>query len=190
MDYQPFYCEENIWKLCEHGVNAGSQVIFISNLNREALLFEQRGGDPIHGMVAWDYHVILAEPLSSAAREHGMSGNSYGRPQDATKLATWSIRDFDTRLGNPCLWTTYRDQTFRKLPVDFAPWTPMFRPVPAELYHQRFASDRSHMRNPDGSWIRPPPSWPMIGEGSNLMSLIDFRDNSWGEVVELNELLS
>ena len=40
--------------------------------------------------------------------------------------------------------------------------TRRLRLVPFPLLQQRFASDRSHMRRPDGGWNAPPPSWPPI----------------------------
>lgn len=37
-----------------------------------------------------------------------------------------------------------------------------YRVVPAADYLEHFASDRSHMRRPDGSWSAPPPPEPCI----------------------------
>lgn len=37
-----------------------------------------------------------------------------------------------------------------------------FRVIPADTYLIEFSSDRRHMRRPDGSWIKPPPSYPPI----------------------------
>lgn len=37
-----------------------------------------------------------------------------------------------------------------------------FRVVAAESFLQRFASDRSHMRAADGSWLQPPPAYACI----------------------------
>lgn len=34
--------------------------------------------------------------------------------------------------------------------------------IPADGFLLNFASDRSHMRNPDGSWKMPPPPYPPI----------------------------
>lgn len=41
-----------------------------------------------------------------------------------------------------------------------------FRVIPAETYLAEFASDRRHMRRPDGTWIKPPPSYPPIQTSS------------------------
>jgi len=34
--------------------------------------------------------------------------------------------------------------------------------VPAETYLRVFASDRSHMRMEDGTWLSEPPTYPVI----------------------------
>ena len=34
--------------------------------------------------------------------------------------------------------------------------------IPATDFLNDFASDRSHMRNEDQSWIKPPPEYPSI----------------------------
>lgn len=56
-----------------------------------------------------------------------------------------------------------------------------FRVVPAPVYLQNFASDRSHMKRPDGTWIKPPPDYACIKSASKsflfltlilLMSLV------------------
>lgn len=52
------------------------------------------------------------------------------------------------------------------------------RLVPARVLLQRFASDRSHMRRPDGTWSAPPPPQPCIvaQDGSSTMNLGRYRD--------------
>ena len=167
LDYQPFYCEENIWKLCQRGVATGSQVLFLSNPARQVLLGEQRAGDSEAGVVIWDYHVILAEPDESG----------------------WRIRDLDTRLGDPCPWPLYRQSTFPPLLEKYADWAPWFRVVPAEQYLKIFCSDRRHMQE-DGVWLHPPPEWPEIGDGFNLMRFVEMEETFVGEVMELPELES
>lgn len=66
------------------------------------------------------------------------------------------------------------------------PKTPhrMYRLVPAASLLQHFASDRSHMRRPDGSWCAEPPPYPCItaaaaaaaADGSCTMNLPRYRD--------------
>lgn len=53
----------------------------------------------------------------------------------------------------------------------------MYRLVPAASLLQDFASDRSHMRRPDGSWSAQPPPYPCItATDSTHMNLGRFTD--------------
>lgn len=50
--------------------------------------------------------------------------------------------------------------------------------VAAGQYLQHFASDRSHMRRPDGSWMADPPPWPCLvacdGTPNNITKFWDM----------------
>lgn len=46
------------------------------------------------------------------------------------------------------------------------------RVVPADSFLSNFASDRSHMRNPDGSWKMPPPLYPPIHTAGHMTALM------------------
>ena len=53
----------------------------------------------------------------------------------------------------------------------------MYRLVPAASLLQHFASDRSHMRLPDGSWSADPPQYPCIVAADGCcMNLHRYRD--------------
>lgn len=53
----------------------------------------------------------------------------------------------------------------------------MYRLVPAASLLQHFASDRSHMRRPDGAWSAQPPPYPCITAADGTrMNLSRFRD--------------
>jgi hypothetical protein len=41
-----------------------------------------------------------------------------------------------------------------------------FRVIPANEFLKEFASDRRHMKRPDGTWIKPPPNYPAIQTAS------------------------
>jgi hypothetical protein len=58
----------------------------------------------------------------------------------------------------------------------------------AATYRDALASDRRHMRAPDGSWRAPPPSWPTIGDGHTLDRLLDLAEPSPGDVLDLGAL--
>jgi hypothetical protein len=57
--------------------------------------------------------------------------------------------------------------------------------VPASEYLARFSSDRSHMRDEDGTWKAEPPTLPVIGQGMNLWRWVDMVEDWVGEVLDL-----
>jgi protein N-terminal glutamine amidohydrolase len=162
---QPFYCEENVWHLCQEPLFASKtrHVVFISNLERAVPMWNQRAGrgKPI----VWDYHVIMLVE---------------------SPLEVW---DADTTLGLPTRLFDYLEGSFH--PYVESPFAPSFRVVRAEEFVEVFASDRSHMQRADGSFRKPPPSWPMIGKpgtASNLMHFIDMGREFVGDVLSLPDL--
>ena len=75
------------------------------------------------------------------------------------------VWDLDTRLSFPVSFTEYVQQAIhpRDIPARFQQ---LFRIVKGTDYLRTFASDRSHMINPDGSWKSPPPDYtPIHTEG-------------------------
>lgn len=46
-----------------------------------------------------------------------------------------------------------------------------FRVIAASDFLRDFASDRRHMKRPDGSWIKPPPNYPAITTTSMCSSI-------------------
>lgn len=66
---------------------------------------------------------------------------------------------------------------------------PWFRIVAGKRYIGELSSDRSHMRDRDGKWLAPPPSWPCIGRPpGNLDRLLDLDDLSFGPWIDLATL--
>jgi protein N-terminal glutamine amidohydrolase len=164
--YQPFYCEENVWQLCAHPALAGREleVVFVSNAARLVAMWHQRAAPPGEAIL-WDYHVFVI------ARE----------PSE--------VWDLDTDLGAPVAAERYFAASFRPVAPEHAP---RFRVVDASLFRSAFASDRSHMRR-DGSghFLKEPPPWPPIGApgaASNLMSFVDTTADFLGAVVDLDAL--
>jgi hypothetical protein len=140
-DYTPFYCEENIWRLCAARAARGekSTIVLISNPTRSVALWSQRAA-PVGEPMAWDYHLILLAPAGER----------------------WEVWDLDTRLGAPRDFDEYAGLTFAE-PGALPPrWEPRFRVIDGGEFLARFSSDRSHMRGPRGGWRRPPPTWPPI----------------------------
>ncbi|XP_005948875.1 protein N-terminal glutamine amidohydrolase isoform X4 [Haplochromis burtoni] len=141
--YTSCYCEENVWKLCDYVRKQRTAplehlfVIFISNETRTVPLWKQKSG---HGdlPVIWDYHVILLQADQSDSL----------------------VYDLDSTLSFPCSLKLYAAQALRS-ESDIRPeYHRKFRVVPADSFLLNFASDRSHMRNSDGSWKMPPPTVP------------------------------
>lgn len=166
--YWPFYCEENIWHLCADPRLEGDQrwAVLISNPGRQVALWFQKAA-PRRGLpVVWDYHVVL------------LVQNAGG----------WQIWDLDSALPTPLDAERWLAATFAGTTAVGPDFAPRFRLLEADLYRRSLASDRRHMRHADGSWHAPPPPWPPIGEGSNLMELLDMDRSSPGEVVGLDEL--
>ncbi|MFV8751857.1 hypothetical protein ACNOYE_15030 [Nannocystaceae bacterium ST9] len=161
----PFWCEENVWHLCEHELVAGRErhVLIVSNEIRRVAMWAQRAARHPMVPIGWDYHVALLV--------RGDRG--------------WEIWDLDSTLGLPVPATAWLDCSF--LAPDSA-LAPVFRVVAADRYRREFASDRSHMLEDDGSYRQPPPSWPAIGRASNLARFVDMDDRFVGEIMDLAEL--
>ncbi len=139
--YQPFYCEENIYHLCQspHFTARSPSALFVSGLGGECVMWHQKQARRPGAPLSWDYHVLLL------VRD------------------PWEIWDFDTTLGFPVPAAMYLRRSFRpeiEIPVELTPW---FRCVDAAELASTFASDRSHMRDRGGVFQRPPPPWAAIG---------------------------
>jgi len=165
--HQAFYCEENVFHLCQHAVLAGRgrSAVFVSGAMGGCVMWHQRAARGPAAALFWDYHVfVLAE-------------------------GPWEVWDLDTRLGCPLPAAEYLARSFREgLPPDLAP---VFRVVPSDELVATLASDRSHMRGRDGRFERPPPPWPTVSapeRGSNLGQFIDMSAPFVGDVLSLEEL--
>uniref|UniRef100_A0AAX7V975 Protein N-terminal glutamine amidohydrolase n=2 Tax=Astatotilapia calliptera TaxID=8154 RepID=A0AAX7V975_ASTCA len=168
--------EENVWKLCDYVRKQRTAplehlfVIFISNETRTVPLWKQKSG---HGElpVIWDYHVILLQADQSDSL----------------------VYDLDSTLSFPCSLKLYAAQALRS-ESDIRPeYHRKFRVVPADSFLLNFASDRSHMRNSDGSWKMPPPTYAPICTAECQMNLDGFINMDpaigWGVVFSLNHFL-
>jgi hypothetical protein len=173
--YSACYCEENIWHLAQSDQLPDSErtVVFIAAESGACPLWEQRAVPAEREPVFWDYHVILL----LHERDAGY------RWQNAC------VFDLDSTAGWGLSLTEYLAATFPMAGQLRDEYEPRFRLIPAEDYVRDFASDRSHMRGDDGSWLAPPPEWPLIGEGHNLPDYISTTDAPPGRVVTLAELM-
>ncbi|XP_053805653.1 protein N-terminal glutamine amidohydrolase isoform X2 [Vidua chalybeata] len=144
--YSSCYCEENVWKLCDYIRSQDRYpleefyAVFISNDKRMIPLWKQKSGHADEPVV-WDYHVILLH-LSSGEQNF--------------------IYDLDTVLPFPCPFDVYSVEAFR-LDDSLRPeFHRKIRMIRADLYLKTFASDRSHMKDANGKWQKPPPPYPCI----------------------------
>ncbi|MFT7623038.1 MAG: hypothetical protein ACI9WU_002215 [Myxococcota bacterium] len=156
--HQPFYCEENAYRLSLFAEHRDSVVVFISNTDKRVALWSQRAGRESDGLILWDYHVVL---LGS----DGLVRDPDCRAGERLPFADWAQASFP-----------YRSQ----VPSDFAP---LFRVVSSAELHATLRSDRSHMRLDDGSYAHPPPVWPAISVGSNLMDFVDMGNKETPGIV-------
>ncbi|NQZ08694.1 MAG: hypothetical protein HRT35_16185 [Algicola sp.] len=174
-DYWPLFCEENVWQLCRHHHFAQHKTfaVFISNETKACTLWLQQSASKQDLPVVWDYHVVLF-----ACSEVLYNGINNGR---------WTVWDLDSDLALGISVEDYLVQTFLPLAPGFGHYAPTFRVVEGEVFKARFSSDRQHMKNSDGTWKSPPPSWPAIihEEGLALAELIDMKHD---ECMTLDEL--
>ncbi|XP_054713096.1 protein N-terminal glutamine amidohydrolase-like [Uloborus diversus] len=177
--YTSCYCEENVWKLCEYIKNNQEDLlstcfaVFISNRNESVPLWCQKSGQQEDNLAVWDYHVIFV---------HSPENNSGS-----------VVYDLDSTLPFPVPFEKYAPLTFQfdsLLPVSHHRF---FRVIPAKIYLEIFASDRSRMKKADGTWIKQPPPYPCLTTNESTNNLEDFisMDSSRGvgEVMNLRKFL-
>ena len=177
LDYQPFYCEENVWRLLRRDELAGHRAwaVIVSSRAGRLVALRQKAGRRAEGLVCWDYHVFA------------MVENA-----DGTRLAL----DLDSDLPFPCPLARYLADGFppthdeRRQPGFRPIFQPIFRVIAAADYLTGLASDRSHMRKPDGVYFAPPPPWPAPGAGKNntLMAWVDVSRDSFGALYDLAQM--
>ncbi len=168
--YCAYFCEENVWKLCQESLFSDREirVVFVSNPSKPVALWHQKAAPSPEMPVIWDYHVFLL-----------------------VKDEEWQVWDLDTTLGFPLSASEYWKATFAMgyaLPVEFQPW---FRVLTGEEYQLHFSSDRSHMLDPQGKWMKEPPSWTspwQEDKGMNLNRFVEMKEGFVGEICELGEM--
>jgi len=168
--YWPYYCEENVWWLaCDLHSQAGA-AIFISGAEDRVVMAAQRAGAPPHGVLCWDYHVVLMRWRETA----------------------WEIVDPDCtapEAAEGLRLDEYARISFPALTDRWAHCAPRFRIVDAPTFTSTFASDRRHMRDDQGGWLEPPPPWPCVGTGHSLDSFRAMSADHGNDTISLAELL-
>jgi hypothetical protein len=152
--YTSAYCEENVWQLAkslkDQGKLEGKQAaaVFVSNEGETVAMQQQRSGNGPLGSLVWDYHVVFL------------------LEDDEHKL---NVLDLDTTLPFPCPLSEYAQKSFP--PAAPRRNQASFRVIPADVFLSTFASDRSHMIRPNGSWASPPPDYPPIATAGACLAL-------------------
>lgn len=103
-------------------------------------LWRQRAGRDEEKLVIWDYHVIFIY-----------------KPDERCL-----VFDLDSDLPFPTYFHKYVTETFRTDAILNPEYHRFFRVIAAGQFLQTFASDRRHMKKPDGTWMKPPPPYPCI----------------------------
>ncbi|KAL8624670.1 hypothetical protein ACOMHN_038216 [Nucella lapillus] len=175
--YTCCYCEENVWKLCEHMKNHHEAevrncfVVFISNTDKRIPVWYQRSSKRPDRLIIWDYHVVVV----------------YKDPE-----RSW-VYDFDTELPFPCRLDKYNALAIRDDCILKPEFRRSFRVVTGEEYLKTFASDRSHMVKEDGTWMADPPAYPCISTPEcqdNLQEFLSMEQNTGiGTVLTTPQLL-
>lgn len=168
-DYAACYCEENVYRLAGHPALAGyaRHVAFVSNHGRSCAMWAQQLAAQDGLPVVWDYHVILFVQAG---------------------LRRW-VYDLDSTVDFPVEARAYLEASFPfadRLPEVYAP---RFRVVEAGRLFAVFSSDRSHMRDDDGTFRAPPPVWPAIRPAgappTNLDRFVDTEAEFEGRCFDL-----
>ena len=98
------------------------------------------------------------------------------------------VYDLDTILDFPASFIDYVKQTFGSDDNLKPQFRRYFRVIRADVFLERFASDRSHMLSETGEWMSPPPSYPPILTAESANNLQDFismqPDSGYGEVMQ------
>ncbi|OWF40932.1 protein N-terminal glutamine amidohydrolase-like isoform X1 [Mizuhopecten yessoensis] len=156
--YTSCYCEENVWKLCEHvkGNNpdrlAYCYCMFISNENKQIPLWYQKSSFAPDGVVVWDYHVIFVYNEGDVSL----------------------VYDLDTKLPFPCDFTEYAAKGIRPNKTVKKQYHRKFRVIPGLKFLSTFASDRSHMLDANKQWLSDPPLYPCIQTSDSTNNIQDY----------------
>ena len=158
LQYWPFYCEENIWHLCQepHLLPFERKVVFISNENRCVAMKNQRTGS----LVYWDYHVVLL-----------------------FRDTDWKIADLDTLLSLPCRSKKYLSNTFVPTEPPIFRVVEAGHYIRCFTSDRRHMIDRN-----EKYLQPPPPWDTIGGSGFNLWDFVDTTNSTHGQLYELNEM--
>ena len=138
-DYQPYYCEENVWRLCQDPRLAAAERLVavitgagLLGAERRCLFFHQRCAGAPQEPVLWDFHVVL---LACAGG--------------------WQVWDLDSDLGAPVAAADYLSATFGDQRLIPAALRPRLRLIDAATYVARLRSTVRTCAVPTGAFSTP-----------------------------------
>lgn len=168
--HQPYYCEENAWRLLATTslVRGPAEVVLVANRFGRVACWAQRAATAVELPVLWDYHVVVAEALPDGARR---------------------IWDPDSWIGPIAPAAAWLAATFLDPSHVRARYHPRFRVVPADRWIDGLATDRAHMRDRRGRWLKPPPPWdpPGADRPANLFAWLDQDHPDWIDRARLEQ---
>ena len=140
-------------------------MVLISNATRQCALWHQQAAPPGESII-WDYHVIYLF----------LEGEQ------------WFVSDFDSDLPWGLPISSYLLSTFDTSVGRL--FAPSFRIMEGMDFLSKFSSDRRHMQDQRGNWLKPAPEWPVINRHSmhNLHQFIDMSRPAPGVIVNLETL--
>ncbi|XP_066365331.1 protein N-terminal glutamine amidohydrolase-like, partial [Miscanthus floridulus] len=171
--------EENVYMLCKELMRTGVTdpagtdlyVVFISNEEKKVPLWHQKAGHSDDGFICWDYHVICIQ-----------SRRSKGEVLDF-------VWDLDSDLPFPSPFIQYVSDAIQPLSFGNSRYARLFRVIHAPVFLRSFASDRSHMKDPEGNWIQLPPKYePIVAEDGTTNNLNEYIMMSVEDVVDLESM--
>ncbi|KAH0454143.1 hypothetical protein IEQ34_016067 [Dendrobium chrysotoxum] len=140
-------------------------------------LWNQKASKSSDKLVIWDYHVICIQIVNQKNAEEGRSSHL--------------IWDLDSNLPFPLPLDQYVSETFRlHLPL-MSTYKRILRVIHAPIFLQHFASNRTHMRDPHGNWIAPPPNYePIIAQDGSENNLDEYvRIRAADAMTDINALV-
>ncbi|CAG2120209.1 unnamed protein product, partial [Medioppia subpectinata] len=149
-------------------------------------LWRQKAGDERRDyLCVWDYHSFNHKLVVMIYTPKADDSHSTGSHRAL-------VYDMDSTLEFPIDFSTYSGLTFRDETAIRDEYHRRFRVIEAQIYLTTFASNRSHMRRPEGSWIKDPPLYPCIKTNEcdhNLDGFIsmDCHRFAIGSVLDINQ---
>ncbi len=197
-DYHPYYCEENIYRLCVSLTGIHNRVAHerVNTCGAGTSM-----GIPNPGTVTYERattsvnsrNMIMYTAAVFITNAGGTCALRRQRAVPPGEIVVWDyhvvllvettgpqrwILDLDSRLGFVTPADEYVGKTFD--PTFPPQYRPLFRLVPVSELLSRFSTDRRHMRRNDGTWIHPPPPWkpPQGAEAASPHELPHFLDTT------------